>query len=239
MDQTAFDYLSRERLKNIDMLELLPLPATRVLYAAADGVLLRSDNLYLLSAERGARERLWTILDDALDAQPGEEVLLIAHDADTRERFISRRGFRSMMDCVHGVYERNEPVSFPLPDGAEIRRLGMEHLDFVHAHYRTVDDVGYLSERIEEGMFGAFVDGELAGFIGTHDERAMGLLEVLPEYRRRGLAFALEGYLINHLLSIGRLPFGQVRVDNAPSLALQRSLGLTMSDAVVHWLARD
>ena len=239
MNQTAFDYLSRERLKNIDMLELLPLPTTEVLCAAPDGVLLHSDNLYLLSAEPDARERLWTILEDALASQAGEEILLIAHDADTRGHFLGRHGFRILMDCVHGVYERNEPVSFPLPDGAQIRRLGMEHLDFVHAHYHTVDDVDYLSERIEEGMFGAFVEGKLAGFIGTHDERAMGLLEILPEYRRRGLAFALEGHLINHLLSIGRLPFGQVRIDNAPSLALQRSLGLTMSDAVVHWLARD
>ena len=81
----------------------------------------------------------------------------------------------------------------------------------MHEHYHTVDDVDYIRERVEEGMFGAFVGGDFAGFIGAHDERSIGLLYVLPDYRRLGLAFALEAVMTNHLLSIGRLPFCQVQ----------------------------
>ena len=85
-------------------------------------------------------------------------------------------------------------------------------------------------------MFGVFVRGEIAGFVGTHEEQTMGLLEILPEYRRLGLAYALEAHLINHLLSIGQTPFCQVAIHNEPSLRLQRKLGLTISDTVVYWL---
>jgi tRNA (guanine37-N1)-methyltransferase len=145
-------------------------------------------------------------------------------------------GFESAMDCCHAIYLSNRPIPYTLPDGAEIRLLDSNHLDFVHEHYRTVDDADYILERIEAGMFGAFVRGEPAGFIGTHDERSMGLLEVLPEYRRLGLAYALEAHLINHLLSLDRTPFCQVSIRNEPSIALQRKLGLALSDTVIRWL---
>ena len=68
--------------------------------------------------------------------------------------------------------------------------------------------------------------------------RNIDILEVLPEYRRLGLAFALEAHLINCLLEQRRIPFKQVSVDNEPSLALQRKLGMELSDATVHWLIR-
>ncbi|MFQ7452543.1 MAG: GNAT family N-acetyltransferase [Flavonifractor plautii] len=42
-------------------------------------------------------------------------------------------------------------------------------------------------------MLGAFVDGTLAGFAGFHGEGSIGLLEVLPAYRRRGLGKRRSG----------------------------------------------
>ena len=40
-------------------------------------------------------------------------------------------------------------------------------------------------------FFGAFVDGQLAGFVGEHSEGSMGMLEIFPAYRRRGLGYSL------------------------------------------------
>ncbi|MDD4311433.1 MAG: GNAT family N-acetyltransferase, partial [Eubacteriales bacterium] len=105
-----------------------------------------------------------------------------------------------------------------------------------HAHYHMVEDVRYIRERIEADMFGVFLNGEIAGFVGTHEERSMGLLKILPEYRRLGLAYALEARLINHLLSQGRVPFCQVAIVNNASIRLQQKLGLVLSDHVVYWL---
>ena len=63
----------------------------------------------------------------------------------------------------------------------------------------------------------------------------MGLLEVLPNYRRQGIATLLQSYLTNLELSRGHIPYGQVFDGNEPSLALQRSLGYQRSAGLMYW----
>ena len=67
----------------------------------------------------------------------------------------------------------------------------------------------------------------------------MGLLEVLPQYRRRKLATLLQAYMIRLELSRGHIPYGQVFDGNEPSLALQRSLGMVQSMGRLYWAAPD
>ena len=64
----------------------------------------------------------------------------------------------------------------------------------------------------------------------------MGLLEVLPQFRRRGLAEALEAALIGRQLGKGALPYAQVRIGNTASEALQEKLGLTFDRRVLYWI---
>ena len=89
---------------------------------------------------------------------------------------------------------------------------------------------------VERGLLGAFVDGAPAGFVGFHDEGSIGMLEVLPEYRRRGLGEALEAGAVRLALSRGQYAFGQVETENAASLALQKKVGLELSDRELFWL---
>ena len=236
MNTSAISYLSREFIKNIDMLEILGLPTARVLSASDFGVLMEHNGLYLLSCDEGTDADYLSMLVKGLAGDP--ERMIVLHSPALKDVLVQTYRFEAFLDVRHGVYRKTEPVSFSLPANAEIRRLDESHLGFVLRHYHMMDDESYLRERIEEGMYGAFVGGELVGFIGTHDERSIGLLEILPEYRRLGLAFALEAYLINRLLEQGRTPFCQVGIDNEPSLALQRKLGMELSDATVHWLVR-
>lgn len=124
--------------------------------------------------------------------------------------------------------------------GIEIRQLTMEHFPIVSSVYRTVDDGDYVRDRIEKGaVYGAFSDGELAGFIGVHSEGSIGLLEVLPEYRRRGIAMALETWLSNRFIEHGMTPYGQIVTGNEGSCALQRRLGLCFAKETVFWLSRE
>ena len=236
MKTSSLAYLSRNFNKNIDMLEILPLPTARVLVASDSGVLIEHNGIYLLSCDAGTDAGYLPLLVEGLANDP--ERMIVLHSPALKEALVTTYGFQAFLDVRHGVYRKQEPVAYSLPEGAQIRRLDESHLSFVVSHYHMMDDETYLRERIEEGMYGVFVGGELAGFIGTHDEGSIGLLEILPKYRRLGLAFALEAYLINRLLEQGRVPFTQVSVDNEPSLALQRKLGMELSDATVHWLVR-
>ena len=69
---------------------------------------------------------------------------------------------------------------------------------------------------------------------------ALGMLEVLPEYRRRGIAAALESAAINRELNEGH---GAVRTDivigNNASRAVQEKLGMSFADKNVWWLEND
>lgn len=236
MKSSVVAYLLRDPNKSIDMLEILPLPTARVLAASDSGVLIEHSGIYLLSCDAGTDADYLPLLVDALEDDP--ERMIVLHSPALKDELVATYGFQAFLDVRHGVYRKQESVTYSLPEGAQIRRLDESHLSFVLQHYHMMDDETYLRERIDAGMYGAFVGGELAGFIGTHDEGSIGLLEVLPEYRRLGLAFALEAHLINCLLEKGRIPFTQVSVDNEPSLALQRKLGMELSDAMVHWLIR-
>lgn len=228
------DYLMQDALANINIIEVLALPAAKVLRADETGVLAEYDGLYFLAAEPGQASAFLPQMTQGL--KKGTTRQIIARGKELIQPLTHDYAFAVAMECCHAVYASRETIPYALPQGAEIRSLDQRHFDIVRAHYHTVDDANYLRERIAYGMFGVFFGDELAGFIGTHEERPMGLLEVLPDYRRLGLAYALEAHLINHLLSLGRTPFCQVALHNEPSFALQRKLGLTISDTVIYWL---
>ena len=101
----------------------------------------------------------------------------------------------------------------------------------------------YTETKLGRGFpFAVFVDnGDIhsvsfqMGFIGMHTEGACGMLEVFPEFRRKGIGSALERYISNHLIAQGFIPFGHIITDNYKSLALQRSLGMQISSAAIYW----
>ena len=139
MDTLAFRYLNRDVLKHIDMLEILQMPACRVLFAGERGVLLAHDGLYLLTCEPQDAPSFLPALTQGLALEP--ERMIILHDAALVEPLVSGWGYQSKLICHHAVYQKSAPVAFSLPAGAEIRRLDLSYLDFVHAHYHTVDDL--------------------------------------------------------------------------------------------------
>ncbi len=87
-----------------------------------------------------------------------------------------------------------------------------------------------------KGVFGALVDSKLAGFIGRHVDGSMGMLTVFDAYRRRGVGEGLEAFMINYVMTFGRVPFCDVYTDNEPSLRLQKKLGLKESARYTFWI---
>jgi tRNA (guanine37-N1)-methyltransferase len=237
MKTAAYEYLARDRTAHIDMLEILDLPSVKIVLTSETGVLLEHDNLFFLASDPGRADAFLPFIVRGL--APADGRMAVLHNADLQERLEREFGFQTFIEFFNAVYDSSTPLTYALPDGAEIRRLDQSHLDFVSAHYHTVDDRDYLRERIDACMFGIFMHGSIVGFAGTHDECSMGLMEILPEYRRLGLAYALEAHLINHLLSIGRIPFCQVSIHNEPSIRLQKKAGLTISPAVNYWMIHE
>ena len=236
MKQRAIDYFNRDRMAHIDMLEVLQLPACEVVLANESGALLHYGDLLLLAHEPGKAENFLPLMAHYFAQK--QDRLVVLHSDELKNTLERDFAFQTVMECRHAVYCSVRPIPYTLPAGAEIRALDQSHADFVHAHYHMVDDIGYIKDRIDAGMIGVFFGSELAGFAGTHEERPMGLLEILPQFQRRGLAYALEAHLINSLLSQKRVPFCQVALYNEASIRLQRKLGLALSERIIYWLAR-
>ena len=115
----------------------------------------------------------------------------------------------------------------------------MSYFQAVLDGYSLFHNPEYVEDRLKAGViFGAFVDGRLAGFVGEHHEGSMGMLEVFPPYRGHGLGLALESFQINRYLSQGRVPFDQVIVGNEKSMSLQKKVGMELSKDTMSWLHR-
>ena len=224
MEQAVKSWVSRDPVGYGYLLDFYRRGA-RVCHAGEDGLVLKNDEFDICCAGG-------TAFAPAL----AESKLTLVEDRALAERLAARDSKLELMGCVQCMYLKEEPPRADRP-GVTLRPLTPEDLDFVLENYHHPGAVaGHIRGRIAEGMLGAEIDGRLAGFIGVHEEGAMGLLEVLPEFRRRGLAEVLEAALIKRLLERGFLPYAQIRIGNTASEALQRKLGLTFDRRTLYWI---
>lgn len=225
----ALNYLNTEPLLHVDMSEVILRGTADVLSAGPHGVLLyeRESGACMISAKSvGCVEML-------LDAAPSC-ALFTVHQQFLIEPVKKRFGLDKSWACVQTVYTRKDKLS--VRSRFDIRPLDPSHSGMVAEHYHLLDADG-IGRIISKGLLiGGFANDRLAGFAGNHEEGSMGMLFVLPEFRRQGLAIALESFLINRLLDMGRVPFGQIFEDNAASLKLQQSLGMSLTPGRVWWV---
>lgn len=129
------------------------------------------------------------------------------------------------------VYQSARPVAMAEDRQRCIKTLGPEHADVIldwYSHAEYVERTSLVRRLAEGRFFGAFVDEELVGFVGEHEEGSIGMLEVRRRWRRSGWGEALEAAKINDCLARGELPWCEVYPQNKNSLTLQRKLGLTV-----------
>ena len=104
-------------------------------------------------------------------------------------------------------------------------------------HYSEIGTSEYVSERIHHGaVYGAFYDEKIVGFIANHEEGSIGMLYVLPEYRKRHVAMALETYCMNLAVERGEIPYGQVVLGNEASIRLQEKMGICFAKGTIVWM---
>lgn len=233
---TARQWLARDALLHIDMTEALRRGMAHVAEAGPQGVLLRLNDepVCLVSAKTEAEAvRLAALARDA--------ELLVAHQEAFLAATLRASGLSLLMACHQCAGPA--PGSNPLPveaPGFTFRLLGSEWAPFILQHYDNPVGIEYIEGRLAAGVvWGAFAGDAIAGFAGEHGEGSLGMLEVLPAFRRRGVGRALEAVAANAQLERGFVPFTQVTVGNTASLRLQKSLGFRVSRRKIFWLESD
>lgn len=228
--------LNRDPVLYLDLTEAVRRGEGRLIAAMPRGALAAFRNyekegqdlgFTMFANDRETAKRLLAML-------PSQPAFLTVHEDFYLDELTKRFGFTELNPCWQMGWLRT--MAPALPDtGAEIRQLDASHLSVVQANY-TLEDGEYLGWLISRGeLYGAFEGDALLGFVGRHAEGSMGLLEVLPQYRRRGLGRMLQAYMIELELSRGHVPYGQVFDGNQVSMALQKSLGMTPSIGRLWW----
>ena len=246
-------YLLQNKLHHIDMLETIRRGNAEILYFGEEGALLYEKNsgAYMITArdeESGkrmishilpeGRERLEGVFSDFPGNSNREVTLFVSHQEFMNDFLCRQFGLLVEMECTQAVYTRKEPL--PVKKGMDIRKLDERFLPVLKEHYDTYVEEGYVEERLKAGvMYGIFEREDLAGFIGTHKEGSIGMLEILEAYRNKGYAKALESFYINLHLRNGWTPFCQIKTGNERSFGLQKSLALYPAKEKLYWLGAD
>lgn len=238
--------LRQQKLLHMDMTELIDRGQAELLYAEGNNICLRDtvSGIVFLSVEDVFEGK--KILTQIISKEAPET--LVIHQKEmvpVVEEVLQGEVF---LECHQLVYTKREKLPITglyrlngktQENEIEIRKLDMRQFEIVNKHYGMVDDPEYIKRRIEAGwMFGAFYGETLAGFIGLHEEGSLGMLEVLPEYRRRHIGKALETYLINYCLEHGFTPFTQVVEGNEISMKLQENLGLCKAKQKIYFVEK-
>ena len=229
MKEKALEFLNKDYLLNVDIIECIRRDICRILYA--------SDKAVLIVADSG-----WVHMLSCEDRELGLELIkthqppwVVLHQMDMREA-VAGLGYRIGDQCWQSAYTKTTPMEETL---ADIRRLDRRFLKRIADNYELADEEE-IAALLDAGViYGAFAGGELAGFIGRHEEGSVGLLFVFPEFRRMGIAEALERNYVNRELAEGNVAYGQIFVGNTPSRQLQEKLGMDFSDKFICWCGKS
>ncbi|MBU3107916.1 GNAT family N-acetyltransferase [Clostridium gasigenes] len=235
-NKEIIEFLSQDFLLNVDMIDCIKRNNHKIIDVNKDGVLIEdvSSKVVMISTNN---------FEDAkklIDKIPDSTELIVGHQDLYYEYLKERFNAINEMYCYQTVYTESEPL--PISNcPATIKLLTEEYTSDVFSQYHNDFTTGieYIRERIEsKTMFGAFIDNKLVGFVGTHEEGSIGLLDVLPEYRKIGIATSLQIYATNLALYQNRIPYGQVVIGNEESTKLQEKLGFKISKEKIYWLTR-
>lgn len=226
--EQALAYLQQhDAVFHIDMLEAIRRGLFAVVAAEDTGVLLQEPQHKACMLTVEDSQTAFRFLD-----MLGSASMAVAHQPFYLDEIERRFGLTVHLECHQAAWLGGDTL--PLPDSPfTLRILDETFAPTVQQMYSNPVGLDYILDRLgNRAMLGAFDGDTLAGFIGTHFEGSIGLLEVAPAYRRQGLATAL----IHEELRKGHVPFSQFEVSNHASRKLHEKMGMSISEKTMFWM---
>lgn len=227
MKNEILKFLKQDYLNNLDLIYALEHDA-KIKYYNQAGIMLKFEDIYMLAFkdEKIAEQLLKQIDKCSMLAIHNDKYFNIINQKWRLNKEIVAYQYGYLKKYVRII---NNPI-------VEIKEIGREYFEFIKENYSTPIEEAYLLERIDANVFvGAFIEKQIVGFAGRHIEGTIGFVEVIKEYRRLGIAQALEQYLMQKLIAENEIIYLQVEVDNYPSMRLHEKLGYERSDDIITW----
>lgn len=228
--------LHQHKMLYVDMLSAKQQGAW-ILYEDEEAILIQdqhSEIYYCAAKSKEAANRLKNVL-------PRNFEILVSHDKYCNEIITRETGIHYENRCYHCAYLSNKSLPIDLPQGYTIQDIHEAYMEDVIELYRTempsLANEEYMGLCMAAGMYGVMRNKELCGFISVHEGGygSIGMLEIKPQYRRKGLGIALERYMINVQLQRGKIPYGEIFMENKASLYLQEKVGMQIGSELTYW----
>ncbi len=227
--KTAIEYLERNRLLHIAMLESIRHGTAEILEATDSGVLLldKNSNVHMVAASTAEYGK--SLIDRVKNCYQ-----MVVCLEDLVDYGAEKFGFTEIFKCRKVARFSREMVE--LNTDLRIERADEKRLAMIKDFYHTIppEEVDEISRR--GNLFCAFAGDDFVGFSGNHLDGSLGLLDIFPAYQRKGYGEQLERFMINYILEKGDVPYGEIVLGNQASEKLQRKLGFDISEEVITWL---
>lgn len=233
--QKQLEKLYKNKVKNIMMIDAIERGVGQILLDTEDSMIIQSVDFFLIHS---TAKHEWPLIEDTLHKHYKLEVfaIFIAHDEWLIEPLVDTFGFTRVTPYLNGYVPSDLVLEEVNVEKLIIKPLTQDDHAFVRRVYQLIDSDEYIHERIDHGMIGAWYDGDLVGFAGEHDEGSMGMLEVIPEARGRGIAKALSNAMITKMRKENRQAYTNASPENIASVQLQKKMGFEVADEPLYWL---
>ncbi|MDP4182136.1 MAG: GNAT family N-acetyltransferase, partial [Bacillota bacterium] len=148
---------------------------------------------------------------------------------------INGKEISSHLTSIRLVYDKNALLPLVKTNVVKLSNAYAQYV-FDKSMYKEYISVEYIEERINRGIgLGIKEDGKLIAWAITHDDGAVGFLNVLEEFREKGYGMRITAVMIKQLLELGELPFVHIEEENTKSMSLALKAGFK-KDRRAHWI---
>lgn len=229
------ELLNRDKLKNINLINFINN------YGVDD--IRNNGNTYIV---KGTSDKQWVYV--FYEKEPNEiEFKNLIDNLKTGEEY-----FAVLEDWMVDIVKKTHKVIWHLsslqlyfPDDIQtkevkhiIKDLSVRDAKYIYEHsdYKKYISLDYIVDRIKRGIaLGLYDRGGLIAWILTHDDGAMGFLNVLPEFRRKGYGTEITTALIKRIREKGGIPFVHIEKENVKPLNLALKMGFKIHKNV-NWV---
>lgn len=138
--------------------------------------------------------------------------------------------------CWQAYTDRTIDNLFYMDGKLEMHHHSIDDYNLFRAVYKHKTDEDLKQDFENQDFTGLYEDGKMLGFIGIHREGAIGMLNILLEYRRKGHGKALLCNIMNKQIMQERIPFSQIVFDNDASIKMHKEIGLIFSKDTQRWM---
>jgi 8-oxo-dGTP diphosphatase len=224
--------LEKDKIRNINIINFIRSYPVKTFDTAGHSVLIRgrSDEDWIYISSKSCEEFFQLI--KGLDED--DKCFAVLEDW-MLPYIVKSKGIRSRLISMKLVYDEKTSLPPVISSVADLSTTDASYI-FVNSKYKEYLSVEYIVERINNGIgLGIFQNEKLVAWAITHDDGAIGFLNVLEEYRGKGYGTYVTVAMIKKLLELGEVPFVHIEEENQKSMNLALKAGFR-KDRRIGWI---